>query len=613
MIRARLSGLAPLLVGLAACAPASQSSSSSSLPPRATTTAEAPESTATAPRYAKASSSKVAGLDDHAWPPAPIAGDAKASAAPEDEGEWVAFDRPWMHAIEGAPPTFYTTVVRPDPNRKAKVQIVALDARQLELDLAIGVEGPFPPDESAKGKWPRGGMLPRDERVAKHVVAAFNGGFRFDQGAWGMMIDRRVFMPPVKNVASLLVHDDGRLGFGSWGPAMKTPEDVRSLRQNLDPLIDDGVINPRKRLRWGGIKAQGVQVGQRAKRTGICRTGGGDFLYLWGNDLEAQDLGVAMKKAGCDYGMHLDMNVFHVGFVFMSFEDAAYENGDSEVLSPNMGANKKRYLKQPSPKEFFYATLREPTAIAPTGAGLAWKADGYLQPPPTWLPAILATHEGEVSLTFFAASRIRLRIVGGDTEPRLAEAPIAPALAGDDAARVLAAIELGAAGKNAPFGLVLDGTATTASATSAAATLSIDERGRAFILLPGETSTARSWAQAPLVIADGKALAASPDVAFALGVTAHGDLVVAEKRGAAPTTTQLLAALVRAGCVRAIAARRAGAGKLLRMGREDVLVGGPETQLFVLAERPPPATERFDRDAAGAPRWPLVTTPVPTK
>jgi hypothetical protein len=507
-----------------------------------------------------------------------------------------------MHALPGAPPTFFTTVVRPDPNRKAKVQVVALDARQLELDMAIGVEGPFPPDEAAKGKWPRGGMLPREEKIATRVVAAFNGGFRFDQGAWGMTIDRREFLPPVKDVASILMHDDGRLGFGSWGPGMKTPADVRSLRQNLDPLVDDGVVNPRKRLRWGGIKAEGVQVGQRAKRTGICRTAAGDFLYLWGNDLEAHDLGAAMKKAGCDYGMHLDMNVFHVGFVFLSFEDAAYETGDSEVLSPNMGANKKRYIKQPSPKEFFYATLREPSPR------VGFQPDGLVQPPPAWMPSIAIAAESEVRLTFFEGARVRGRLVVGDGEPLL-DGARPPALEGDDAARVLAAIRLGVASKDAPLGVVLDGKPRATSSPSAA-TLAIDEAGHWSILLPGEASTSGQSLQAPLVIADGKIVDARSDLVLAIGVTASGDLIVAEKRSAKATALQLLTALAHAGCTRAIASRGAGVGKVERMGREEIFVGGPDTRLYVLAARPPSATYRFDLDDKGAPRWPKVTIPV---
>jgi len=364
---------------------------------------------ASPPPLPKTSTARLASLDEHAWPP-PKVGDS----------DWVAFERPWLHKLPGAPPTFYRTRVRPDPKRKVEVEVVALDARQLELDMAIGNEGPWPPDEKKNGKFPRfGGKLPREPAVSKRVVAAFNGAFRLDQNAWGMTIRRRVFAPPVPNVASLLMHDDGRLGFGTWGPTMQTPADVRSLRQNLDPLLDDGEIDPRHRKRWGGILKQVNQVGQRAKRTGMCRTAGGHFLYLYGDMIEAADLAVAMKQVGCEYGIHLDMNVLHVGFVFMSFDDVQYKVGKSEVLAPNMGITEKRYIHQPNPKEFFYATLR-----APFAAG--YEPDGFAQPPPAWLPAIVAHVEGGVRTTRIDTRRVKLT----SAAPR-----------GEDAERVLAAID----------------------------------------------------------------------------------------------------------------------------------------------------------------------------
>jgi hypothetical protein len=317
-----------------ACAPAPQQKFVAPTP--TATTSEAPKPPVAPVTFPKTSTSKLASLDDHPWPP--------------KQGEWAAFERPWLHKIEGAPPTFYRTTVRPDPKRKVVVEVVAMDARQLELDMAIGGEGPWPPDEKTKGKFPRyGGKLPRETAVATRVVVAFNGAFRLDQNAWGMMIRRRVFAPPVKDVATLLMHDDGRLGFGTWGPDLQTPSDVRSLRQNLDPLVDDGELDPRHRKRWGGILKAVNQVGQRAKRTGICRTTDGNLLYLYGDSIEALDLGTAMKEVGCEYGMHLDMNVLHVGLVFMSFEDAQYKVGKSEVLTPGMGITERRYIHQPNP------------------------------------------------------------------------------------------------------------------------------------------------------------------------------------------------------------------------------------------------------------------------
>ncbi|MGZ3456438.1 MAG: hypothetical protein ACXVEF_42935, partial [Polyangiales bacterium] len=375
--------------------------------------------------------------------------------------------------------------------------------------------------------WPRtGGKLPRDPAIAKNVIAAFNGGFRLDQDAHGMTIRRRTFAPPVKGVATLLMHDDGRLGFGTFGVGTKIPDDIRSLRQNLEPLFEDGVYNPAGRKRWGGIIKATNQVGQRAKRSGICRTAGGHLLYLWGDAIEAADLGAAMKQAGCEYGMHLDMNAIHIGFVFMSFEDAQYKSGKSEALSTSMGITDKRYVTQPSPKEFFYATLRTPHATDPSFA-----PDGFAQPPPSWLPAIVAKSEGDVRTTFFDARRVRLASTG--------PAPFssAPPLSNSDLDRVLAAVEV------------------------------------------GDT----------LVVEGGAPREIPADLVSAVGVTARGDLISVDRIGPKPTPEQLIQSLIHAGCVRAVRA----VGTLERAGRDEITAAG--RRLYVVAAPPPNATYRFDR------------------
>jgi hypothetical protein len=582
--------LLAIVLGSCSPKPATTNDAPRTPPPVATTAPPAPK--IVEPTYEKTSATLLA--DDYAWPP------------PAPEGaEWQAFDRPWMHEIPGAPKTFYTSSVTPDPKRKAEVQIVALDARQLELDMAIGAEGPFPPDEKTKGKWPRnGGKLPRDPAIATRVVVAFNGAFRLDQNAHGMTIRGRVFAPPVDHAATLLMNDDDRLGFGTWGPDMKIPSGVRSLRQNLDPLLDDGVIYPRGRHRWGGIIKGKNQVGQRAKRSGICRTSGGHLLYLWGDSIEAHDLGMAMKKAGCDYGMHLDMNAVHIGFVFMSYDDAKYEKGKSEALAKNMGITDRRYVHQPSPKEFFYATLRAP--VAPDASFLP---DGQVQPPPAWLPTILAKSEGSVRTTFIDGKRVRFALTAGHDEldaagKRLFETKAPPPLEGEDRERVLAAVDLGVAPKKEPLGLIVAGVERVALAPSAAS-IAIDDEGRLSIVAPGEPVARFHFvAQARALLLDGKSFAAPEDLGLAIGVTARGDLVVAEGPSAA-----IVESLKRAGCVR-IVAPRSGKTRLERAGRDAIASGGSGTRLYVLATKPTGPTYRFDQNADGSLRWPKVKKPL---
>src|SRR5262249_21975995 len=145
------------------------------------------------------------------------------------------------------PPYFYRTSIHPDPERPyAIVMIVAMDMRQLELDMEAGVEDPQP----LTGP-PGAGRISRDPEVIGRVVAAFNGAFKTVHGAYGMMVHRRFLLPPKPYAATIAVTQDGRVGLGTWGESADIPPSFVSFRQNLEPLVEDGKIAPSGRRRWG--------------------------------------------------------------------------------------------------------------------------------------------------------------------------------------------------------------------------------------------------------------------------------------------------------------------------------------------------------------------------
>jgi len=260
----------------------------------------------------------AASVEEAHWPPARIQSIWKE---PEPgEGEWVAPDIPWLRKVAGvaadAPSAFQRTFVRPDEERPyAKVILVAMDSRQLDLDMEAGVEDPEP----LTG--PHGsGRIPRDPAVTRRVAAAFNGAFKTEHGHYGMMVHKRVLLPPVPASATVVVLDDGRVGFGTWGADRKVggivgvdDQSIVSFRQNLEALIDHGQVNPTGRNLWGfTLPGKGAQT----ERTGLCVTTSGHMLYAWGDDVSATALAKAMKMGGCDYAIHLDMNPYHTGFLF---------------------------------------------------------------------------------------------------------------------------------------------------------------------------------------------------------------------------------------------------------------------------------------------------------
>ncbi len=250
-----------------------------------------------------------------------------------------------------APSPFYRTFLRPDEERPyAKVLLVALDTRQLDLDMEAGNEDPRP----LTG--PNGpGKLPRDPAILSRVVAAFNGAFKTEHGSYGMMVHKRLLLPPQPGAATATILSDGRIGLGSWG-ANKTvsgiqgvsDDAIESFRQNLDALVDHGQVNPSGRSLWGySAPGKGIQT----ERSGLCVTTSGHLIYAWGDDVSATTLAKAMKTAGCDYGMHLDMNPFHTGFMFARIDDIRSKKYQTELLTTQMEIPKDRYVEW-SPKDF---------------------------------------------------------------------------------------------------------------------------------------------------------------------------------------------------------------------------------------------------------------------
>jgi hypothetical protein len=546
-----------------------------------------------------------ASVEEAHWPPAAIATIWKS---PEPgEGEWTVPDIPWLRKVPSVaadgPSAFYRTFVRPDEERPyARVLLVAMDTRQLDFDMEAGVEDPEP----LTG--PHGvGRVPRDPAVYRRVAAAFNGAFKTEHGRYGMMVHRRVLLPPVPGAATVVVLEDGRVGLGTWGAERKVGGIVgvsdgalASFRQNLDPLVDRGEVNPTGRNLWGfTLPGKGVQT----ERSGLCVTMGGHLLYAWGDDVSATTLARAMKMGGCNYGMHLDMNPYHTGFLFTEIDDLPGKKFRSQLLTTAMSIPTDRYI-QYAPKDFFYVMVHDPTPPALDQASSSWAPDGGIQPPPHWMPGLWSAHvsgaQGGVDLVDIEVSRATWRVRAGATESPAAT-PLRE-LTGEDAKRVLLAVGLGVAPDKRPRGLATDG-------RLAVPTYGGEESGALLVSAQGQLSLVRAsdvqgvdphgdMVELPLLIWEGN-LAATPNGTLlaraALGVTPGGRVILA--RGVLTGARPLAEALLRAGCTRAVLLDRGtrATAFLDRAGTERLPRGKyEESVLYAVAAPLPPRAFRFE-------------------
>jgi hypothetical protein len=310
-------------------------------------------------------------------------------------------------------------------------------------------------------------------------------------------------------------------------------------------------------------------------------TTSGHLVYAWGDDVSATTLAKAMKTAGCDYGMHLDMNPFHTGFMFARIDDIRSKRYQTELLTPQMEIPKDRYVEW-SPKDFFYVMLHDPTPAELVGS-MGWKPDGGQQPAPAWLPGIwsnrLDVARVEVDLLDLERGRAAWRISAGTKD-----APAASALrelTGDDATRALMAIGLGASDEKRPRGLATDGK------------LAVPMRGGAdwgaLVARPdGGLSISRAFDAAVKIASE---LATSARAA--LGTTPDGRVLVARSGVDAP----LADVLAKAGCTRVVLLDRGGGGApfVHRSGLGAApLARYDETVLYAVATPMKPRAFRFD-------------------
>lgn len=198
-------------------------------------------------------------------------------------------------------PAVRVAELRPDASHTSYVAGVLW----LDPTLVRGVLQPGYHDPG--GTWAAPDLLTPPLR--RTVVAVFNGGFRLNGDSHGgYYSEGRTVRPLVGGAASLVLRKDGTATVGSWGREVGLSADVASVRQNLVPLVDHGVVS--RSCATGGQAEWGDTVGQTAyiDRSGFGVTADGAEVYVAGPALSVCSLGNLMRAAGVVRGMELDIN-----------------------------------------------------------------------------------------------------------------------------------------------------------------------------------------------------------------------------------------------------------------------------------------------------------------
>jgi len=262
------------------------------------------------------------------------------------EGIWTTAGLPGP----GALPPIAKAFIRPDAARPyALVTLLQIDLRIARLHMVAGTAQPGGPRGMAGA-----GVIPGVDWSQDHLFAAFNGGFKYADGAYGMMSGRTVYVPPVWGAATVALTSAGHVIMGSWGLDQRLTGangGLTAWRQNGALLIDHGRVAP---LTQDGA-AWGLTILNRAYtwRSGIGLTRRGTLLYAAGDALSAATLAGALRAAGAVTALQLDINPFWVR-AFTYGHDAAGQLVATS-LNPGMHGTGMEYLTGDA-RDFFYIT-----------------------------------------------------------------------------------------------------------------------------------------------------------------------------------------------------------------------------------------------------------------
>jgi hypothetical protein len=243
------------------------------------------------------------------------------------------------------------TFVRPDAARPyASVGVLLIDKRRVRLHMMGGTEDPGG-DLGIKGP----GAIPEEHK--RHLLAAWNGGFRGPHGGFGMVADGKQYRPLRNGYASVAVTRDGTIRMGQWGRDIFWSEDTIAVRQNAVLLVDGCEVSKRTaegNNTWGYVQVNSAEF--ITWRSAIGLTEHGDLLVASGNSLSAATLARALWAAGACYAMQLDINSPYV-LTSLFFPQADGSLGRAKFMD-SMPDNPARFLNRQA-RDFMYVTWDE--------------------------------------------------------------------------------------------------------------------------------------------------------------------------------------------------------------------------------------------------------------
>jgi hypothetical protein len=264
------------------------------------------------------------------------------------EGQWQPVG-PLVHGLPG----MYEAQFRADAVYTSQItSAVWIDPEALSLSLVPGSQEPG-------GTWIEPPDLTGPAEAS--AVAAFNGGFRFQDAHGGFYLDGRQAVPLREGAASLVISAGGKVDIGTWGSEVSMAPDVKAVLQNLVPIVDHGQAAPSASYQDASIWGFTVRSATVVPRSGVGVTATGALVYVAGPALTALSLAESLQRAGAVRAMALDLNPTWVTFNFFSHTDGSVVPTAS-TLYPSMARPADRYLGPTRESRDFFAVSLPPSS-----------------------------------------------------------------------------------------------------------------------------------------------------------------------------------------------------------------------------------------------------------
>jgi hypothetical protein len=310
------------------------------------TPALAPSATSLKPTLAAGKVETAQPTQQPAWVPP----DVTPLGTLQDVGIW----QPYINNAAGQV-VAYRTFLQPDSNRPyATTAVVAFNLKAVRLHYMIGFEDPYTGDVKRFSQ----GVIPDKYLKPNILLAVFNGGFKYEHGAFGSMLFDNISVPPTQGYGTVAIYKDGHFQMGEWGKDFTRTLDMASFRQNGPLVIQEGVINPKvdNPVYWG-YTITGATV---AWRSGIAVDQEYNTLYYFiGPYLTIDTLAQAMAAVHPWNAMQLDINNYWT--IFEAFPPNTDKLQPEPLLPKDMNDNLNRFL-YPYARDFFYITDAAPPA-----------------------------------------------------------------------------------------------------------------------------------------------------------------------------------------------------------------------------------------------------------